>query len=217
MKNAVIVIPFDLPWGWQADFMKQTAKILANDNYVFCFLAAEPVHFKEILSGEIRHSFTTIIRDYLWIFRPIYIIPLERFKKVRDFNNQLSLLLFKLFIALYLGKRTISSRILWIFDRKFSDILPVFKGFKTLYDCVDYVWDPDVQTCAYIQSQEKILIKSCDIVTVNSRILYEIHKKQRQDIHVVPQGFRLNDFEKYNHNDTGIKLPHDKPLIAQSG
>jgi glycosyltransferase involved in cell wall biosynthesis len=81
---------------------------------------------------------------------------------------------------------------------------------------VDYVWDPDKNVCSDLRKQENDLIARSRIMTVNSRILYQLHKKKRNDIHLVPQGFRMNEFDGSVKKIKNIKH-FQKPTIGMVG
>jgi hypothetical protein len=107
---------------------------------------------------------------------------------------------------------------LWIFDPIFwfyPKIKKIYPKVISIYDCVDYVWQKDKVLRKKLQDFEKRLICGVDYFFVNSRILKKIHSKLRHPNAVVPQGFRLSDFEK--PKETKIKFPRVKPIVGYVG
>jgi glycosyltransferase involved in cell wall biosynthesis len=95
--------------------------------------------------------------------------------------------------------------VLWVFDPRFVSVYRHIHTNTLVYDCVDYIPGAD----------EQYLLTHADVTVVNSQILKKIHMHTRPDIHLVPQGFRLNEFQK--HISITIRLPHDKPIIGYLG
>src|SRR5258708_2787506 len=62
-----------------------------------------------------------------------------------------------------------------------------------IYDCVDYfsLANPDEES--KLRINEMKLLKHADLVVANSSVLANFHKKIRQDIQVVPLGFKLDE------------------------
>ena len=87
-----------------------------------------------------------------------------------------------------------------------------------MYDCIDYFrGDPLLSNKQQkkLIDHENELIRTADVVTVNSSILFKIHSPIRTDIHIVPQGFRLDVFVKNFKSHVGF--PTDKPIIGYVG
>lgn len=103
-------------------------------------------------------------------------------------------------------------RILWLFEPEFSDWLGLFPRYKTIFDCVDYFSSPNPEINARIQEKQTELIKNVDHMVVNSHILKRNHCHLKSDIPVVPQGFRLESYQK-----TASPLPRVKRKKVRVG
>ena len=217
MKNAVIVIPFHLPWDWSADFMSQTAKILAQNNTVVCLLMTEPVFFRTIFVEAVRGRIVKKWSRQLWLMRPVHFIPFGQFTIVQKINTYLNLFRVKAFVWKLSYRQRYNKKLLWIFSPQFGPNLHIFsRSYVSLYDCVDYVWDPIPIVNNAIRKQENTLIQSVNFMFVNSHVLYDVHKDEKEDIFLVPLGFRLNSLKNILTKRRN-PLPRNKPIIGFVG
>jgi glycosyltransferase involved in cell wall biosynthesis len=217
MKHSLIIIPFHLPWVWPADFMRQTATILSRDNTVLCLLMDEPVFFRAILAEGVCGTIMQKRAKGLWTMRFVHIVPFGQLPVVHEINTYLNLLYIKIFAWMLSHRKRVAKRIFWTFSPKFAPYIHMFSGsYTTLYDCVDYVWDPVPATNAFLRKQEQKLISSVDYVFVNSKTLSLQHAKTK-NVHVVPLGFRLYQYKENNKRRPNLHFSVGKPLIGFVG
>lgn len=192
LKNKTIIIPFTIPFDWSADYQKQTCLQLAKKHKVICYMNDDAYFFlkKEKKYPKIRN---------LTFYCPKYIIPFRRFLLIEKINRKLSYIIFSL-------RYMLMNPIIWIFDPQFFYFPDFFIKNISLYDCVDYHSSIDNKTDEIIRLKEHKLINKVDLFFVNSETLKSIHKHKKQNIHLVPQGFRTDDYKNYSiKKRTGIK------------
>jgi len=100
-QKSLIIIPFGSPWDWTCDFEKQTAiqlakrgwpadyerkttENLSSNNVTVAYLAGEGISLVKIFS---RFKLLLQRRHNLYIFRPLYIFPFQRFSIIKKINN----------------------------------------------------------------------------------------------------------------------------------
>lgn len=219
IRNHLIVIPFNLPWEWSTDYTNQTAYILSKDNIVICYMWSESYSLKEYSQ---KHKLPQIIKKHsknLYLYYPIFIIPGRRFKIVSNLNEKLNFLFLKLLIKFFELTNQPKGKMLWIFDPGTFYITNYLgKDWKKIYDCVDF-WSATGKTkkeMKIIERNEKALTKSADLVTAISKVLQKyLSKMTTKKVHLVPQGFRIKDFEKITPSYRNIK--RGKPIIGFAG
>jgi glycosyltransferase involved in cell wall biosynthesis len=216
-NNMLIVIPFDLPWEHTADYTHQTALELSKQNTVVCYMQKDAKSLREYFAARDPSLFLSRHSVHMYVYYPLYIFPFRRFAIVEQLNSICSLMLFRLFMRFLFGERAFTRRILWLFSPEYAWMIPFFgRTFESLYDCVDYHVsasnDPIQQ--AHVSRLETQLLSQATYVTVNSQTLFSIHKNKREDIVVVPQGFRLHAFQRKQEIAT---LPYPKPIIGYIG
>jgi glycosyltransferase involved in cell wall biosynthesis len=128
-------------------------------------------------------------------------------------------LLLNIFVKFLQKKKNINKKLVWIFDPSTRFIIDLLgKNWSIIYDCVDF-WQATAKTRKdknTIKKNEKRLTKESNLVTAISVFMKEHLEKYRKDIHLVPQGFRVKDFEnKSNYKATKIKAK--KPIIGFAG
>lgn len=85
-------------------------------------------------------------------------------------------------------------------------------GYRVVYDVVDHIRDtPNLRV------RDKQLLHVSHLVAVNSRTLRRIYLPDRVDVICVPQGFRLQAFQKYTSLPSSFDLPYGKPIIGYIG
>ncbi|MCX8009380.1 MAG: hypothetical protein N3A54_06845 [Patescibacteria group bacterium] len=209
LRNSFIIMPVHLPWQWSTDYYNQTANILARQNTVYCFLWREASSIKELILERKTHRWL-IEKDNLHFFIPLHMIPFRRFEIVRRWNMAINFFILNIYLSLKYRTYTFQKKILWIFYPEFSPLLQWIKRpWISIYDCVDYVENER------IRNQEYILIKHVSYMFVNSHALRDLHASKRQNICLVPQGFRLDVFK--HPKKIQVVLPKDKPLIGYIG
>lgn len=208
LKNCLVIMPFQLPWDWSADYQRQTCLVLAKHNTVIAYLK-EHAHFFLKKRDHPKFPKHKNIRFVI----PHYPLPFRRFAFMEKLNQLLTIL----FLLWRHGKRK-DSVILWIFDPVFWFYPAVKRWYSrllTTYDCVDYVWSRDIKTRKHVQDMEKKLIRAIDFFFVNSHRLFRLHKKVRQADAIVPQGFCLNEFK--NSRRARGQFPKNKKIIGYVG
>jgi hypothetical protein len=219
LKNAIVIIPFDLPWEHTTDYTYQTAKILSRDNTVVCYMQKEARSVKELIQSHSRKIFWNNYSENIFTYYPVYLIPFRRFDLIEKINIRLNILIFKLLIGLKFRNRKFRRSILWIFYPEYHYLIDYLGNkYESIYDCVDYHIGSslDEDRRKSVTEWEAKLIRKCKYLFVNSHVLFEIHKNIRPDLKLVPQGFRLESF-KNNHAVTGMfdKIP--KPVVGYVG
>jgi len=207
-KKNLIIIPFNLPWDWSADYQRQTCLTLHKNNLVIAYMHAH-AHF--ILKRE-NYKYPKI--NNIIFISPKYIIPFRRFQFIEKLNQLITIL----FISYYYGKNK-NEILLWIFDPLFY-FYPFIKRLNnriiSLYDCVDYHWSRNLEENYRIRINEKKLILSTTYFIVNSCTLYLCHEKLRKPSYIVPLGFDRTNLVRNNSYSSAI-LPHTKPIICYIG
>jgi glycosyltransferase involved in cell wall biosynthesis len=133
-------------------------------------------------------------------------------------NIQVNLIFLKVYIWTLSYQNQFVKKILWIFSPKFAPYLHLFsRSYTTLYDCVDYVWDPIPTVNDAVRKQENSLIRSVDFMVVNSHVLYDAHKTKKKNIVLVQLGFRLDSLKKNILTKHRDPLFYDKPIIGFIG
>jgi glycosyltransferase involved in cell wall biosynthesis len=190
MKNATIILLCNQPWDWSADYCRQTALVLAKQNNILCYLALEPIRFRQIFSSP--YPVVKKQSQRLWFYHPVQLCPLQRFAIVQLINERLNILLVTAFVCLA-GWCKVKRKIIWVFDQMFSRFITyVPKSYRVLYDCVDYIWDSNADVTRKYLESELTLIRKSTWMVVNSESLYALYHTVRSDIHIVPQGFSMN-------------------------
>jgi glycosyltransferase involved in cell wall biosynthesis len=93
-------------------------------------------------------------------------------------------------------QRSLRSPVLWCFDPEDVELLPYFREpLYVLYDCVDYFSSVNRTLNKKLQTNEGELVRKADVMTVNSHVLFQHHKKKRPNISLVPQGFDAEGLE----------------------
>jgi glycosyltransferase involved in cell wall biosynthesis len=217
VKNYTIVIPFNLPWEWSTDYTNQTAFILSKENVVICYMWSESFSIKEYFKKRVFPKFVKKHSKNIYLFYPIYFIPFKRFPYIHNLNEKVNVFLLKLFVNWTSRKNNTNKKILWIFDPNNRFVIDLLgKGWKVIYDCVDYFMGAEAyKNSDDTKENEKALVKEADLVTAISKVLQKHLKKYRDDVYLVPQGFRIQDFQKKKYDAPRINMPH--PIIGFAG
>lgn len=206
MKNKkLIILMCNLPWNWSTDYTNQTAHKLSQKHFVCCYMLGEMKSFKQYIALKKIPKIWIKKSSDLYQFYPIHFIPFQRLTWVRRLNQWLNTQLLLLIIAVICLRQKFSQKILWVFDPRFYSLYKHFNKYFLLYDCVDYIQEPN-----------NFVLENANLVVAISKTLKKIYQRKRPDIHIVPQGFRLDIFQKA-FTTTSIKLPRGKPLIGYVG
>jgi hypothetical protein len=219
VMKRLIVIPFNIPWNWSTDYTNQTAFALARKNMVICYMWGESFTIKEYIQ---KVKIPVLIKRQaknIYLYYPILFIPFRRFRKIVSINQQINIILLKVFVNILGIKNRISKKILWIFDPRLYPLSQSFGGdYFLIYDCVDYFTGT-----ARTEEEKELLIKyehrltnKASLVTANSTVLMKHLQKIRKDVYLVPQGFRVDSFRNDKSKTVKIKRGN-RPLIGYLG
>ena len=187
IKNKLIIIPLSSPWDWTADYLRQTAMVLAKENKVVIFDDYKAKFFLKKKVENDSKKFKNIEFPQI-----NYFLPFVRFKFIEDFNRKLSF-----FILIRKYKKY--EKIFWFFNPEDDRFLSLRdKRTKIIYDCVDYhVGSLMGKSRLEREIRENKVLAGVDYVFVNSQSLFKLHKSKRSDLHLLKsQGFKL--IEKKN-------------------
>lgn len=210
LNNKTILIPFDLPWNWSADYQRQTCQILAKNNRVIGYFPHQASFFaKNLIHRDLQENFEIGPADLIENYVPRYYLPLRRFNFIEQLNKKLSLKI----LTRYLPQDTL----LWIFDPLFHSYPKRLANSLSLsiYDCVDYHGSTDPEKNKLIKKQEQNLLQQADVVLTNSQTLYRLHTQHQP--HLVPQGFSEDIFSQIKSFVPKKIFSDDKPLIGFVG
>jgi len=217
LQSSLIVISSNLTWDWTTDYINQTAKYLCADNLVVCIFWFEATSIKEWLVNKSRLGLVNLEKGIIGYY-PIFIIPFRRFIFVRKINMLLNIFFVCIAAGFLVLLRKYRRTILWNFSPHVWRYVKYFpKYFYKIYDCVDYyLGDIFYKEEEFLQQDEIELLKNSNVVFVNSRSLYDIHSKIRKDIILVPQGFRVDAFQK-KYKIMNSEFTSKMPIIGYVG
>lgn len=219
LSGKLVIMPVTYPWKWSTDYHEQTARILSKKNLVICLVPHDAVSLKDILLRKKPLSILEKQAKNIYFYQKIYLLPFRRFDLIEHLNEKLQKVVLKLCIT-YLEKRNHFQRVLWIFEPGFSYVADELatNNSLTIYDCVDFYAGTDVRGTIdnKIAHLERSLLQSSDFAFVNSHTLCRLHQKHRPDLHVVPQGFREEIFQRYQ-DKRFLKIRNKKPIVGYIG
>lgn len=203
MRPMLVIIPFNLPWDHTADYTHQTSEILSRNHTVVCYMCKEAKSVKEcVIHKDKRMFLNTYKKQYLYF--PLYILPFRRFRFIDRINIVINVCILRALMWWKFRREAFVKKIIWTFDPEQTFLIKQFgSSYETVYDCVDY----------HGGQLEKALIATCAHFFVNSHVLYRLHRKQRRDAILVPQGFRLSDFLSFSIK----RRKNSKPIIGYVG
>lgn len=195
-------MPLSLPWEWSADIQRQTALSLARKGHtVRVFMANDGAFwFNQLLRGfRTQHPDAD---QHLVFYQPVFIFPPSKIESLNRLNYLVALRIFKWWVSF----RATFPKVLWLCGLEFYELPDFFVGWKSLYYCSDYFAFEEIPTAASREREEMETktFQRVDLAFVNSHILHELHKKKRQLLSIVSQGFCISDF---HHRD---KVPSIK-------
>jgi glycosyltransferase involved in cell wall biosynthesis len=205
-KRYTFVIPFYLPWGWSADYQRQTCLELSKKYKVLVYMKKDRKFILKSFFSKYKTEYP--VHKNIKFYIPYDLIPFQRFKIIEKWNDYLSLKIMEYF---YLDRK---NNFLWIFDPIFYPMSRMFGG-KVIFDCVDYLFVKEKYLRNLLNDYQDKLIRTADYFFVNSKILEKIHSPIRKPNKVVKQGFSLDQYRnpaKLNHT-----FPTDKPVIGFVG
>jgi len=219
ISNSLIVIPSNVPWNWSTDYINQTARILCKTNTVICFFWLNSRSIKEhVIDHRSDPIFFKHIERRVIGYYAIHFLPFRRFQFIYQTNLFINIQIVQLYTFLLSLHCHFRKRVLWFFDPICYPILTLFsKKWFRIYDCIDYFRGSSLlseKKKEELIDNEQELIRIADLVTVNSKTLYKLHSSVRKDVHIVPQGFCLDEFNK---STSSVLLPKGKPIIGYVG
>ncbi len=178
MKH-LIVMPFAFPWNWSADYEKETAQQLAKKHIVVAFLVGEGFTLWQFFLQP--HKLIESVNDRLYLYRPLYLLPFQRFSVIRNINFRIASLMVRLWIAMSPWKN--KRKIYWSFSLQHA-VFPSYFGKKyfPLYDCVDACVSENTALQRAWKRDEKKTMAESAVVFVNSSTLFA--QKAGQHPHV---------------------------------
>ncbi len=181
LKNFLVIIPLHLPLDYPSDYVNQTARILAQYNKVILFDFRYPYSWKLLFKeGKIKTFFYSLVQFFnrhagLVYFRPIGLIPYQKFDLIYKLNLYLGMIQFRILTRLLQRKVLV-----WGFDPIILDVIKTIGKNISVYDCVDFS-SINTDLLSYKLTERK-LFKIVNHVVFNSRNLYEIKLKHNPDI-----------------------------------
>jgi hypothetical protein len=215
-NKKLIIIPFNIPWGWSTDYLNQTAFELAKMGHeVVCFLREDKISLWKTADWNKEIKVDKKYKN-LHLVRPLNILPFIRFDFIRQINNIINLVFLRL-LCEYLSLKThAKEKIFWIFDPNLLYIYDFFGGkYFLLYDCVDFFAVGSREKIGETIKNERSLCRRADLVVANSRVLQKHLYRYRKQVYLVPQGFRIDGFKVNKKKYIDLKLKH--PVIGFVG
>jgi len=198
-KQPIILILTHLPWEWSSDYVNQTALELSKHSVVVCFDWPGALSIREIIRTGAWSTMVRTPAPRLLFLRGVHVLPFRRFRRVTDWNMRFSAYFLRVILRILCIRYATGKRIVWFFDPGLFRFAHLIRNAVTVYDCVDY-WRRDPSLAPKqrdnIATQEQESVTGASVMTVNSNALYALHKGQRADLVLVPQGFRLESFRR---------------------
>lgn len=192
-KKAAIIIPEIFNESPICDFIPQTAKILSSINPVYIYFTNFPKkRWQKNILKQNKNLFYCYPKEYL---------PFIRFAFIRQINNLISFFL----LHIYCHYQYFTRPIYWFFYPQLINFIKLpLHPQKIIYDIVDNFSLPI--------SQKKFLLTHSNIVTAISHSLIKINQKisPKTQIHLVPQGFNIQNSATINSNLDRIKKLSNK-------
>lgn len=213
------ILPFHIPWAWTTDYLNQTAQILSKNGLVICFMWSDYLTLKEYF---VKRKLPIIFKKHsknIYIFTPILFIPFRRFRLIVKTNELINIFLLKTLSYLMQIYYSPVQKIIWITDPRLSHVAINFgKTWKIIYDCIDYcISGRNLKETLDLKRMEKMLVKNAFMVTANSNVLYKHLAKYGVEPLLVPQGFRLESFNKHFTGNSPTIKRYGRPLIGYVG
>lgn len=176
-----IVMPLNVPLEFPSDYIKQTASVLRKRNTVVFFDFRSPISIFTLLRNnyQIRQVARGIRKIYSnqrkgdIFFRPLAILPFQRFQFIHTLNIHLGIFELRWLLAISRRKRVI----LWGFHPLTAHIIGKLREIFSIYDCVDY-YGQEIIEGRYLQKLENKLMRSVSLISFNSRALYIVKTKE---------------------------------------
>ena len=220
IKNNLVVFPTAEPKERTCDYTLQTASLLAKNNNIVVYFLIRGKSIKKIIFIFFKNKkrFRYFYKEKnTFFFNKIDFLPFKRFNFIVQINLIINILV--LGMISFLFRKEYKNKIVWtfpVFTPGSSHLLHFFKNYFSIYDAIDYYFSFDKKVNKAIRKQERLSLEA-DIVTTISHSLYQLYKKKRKKVWLVPQGFAQKEFEKYQNLKPSIKLSKNKPIIGFVG
>lgn len=215
MKKSLIILPMGLPKDWPADYELQTGRALAKNHVVILFTISEGKSLRSLLLNP-EPLFLRYSRD-LFLFRPLYVIPFQRFNVIRAANTWLAVWQLALIIFLHKAWRSLP-KIFWAFSLQYAVFPHHFgRAYLAVYDYVDAFTSTRPQRKALWHKYEQTMLRESDIVFTNQRVLYRRMHQKHPKVIEAPIGFNSNLFSTSSGNEPRDMAPIARPRIGLVG
>lgn len=183
LKDAVIIFPFHARLDSGLDYAVRTVSLLSVNNTVVGIRMGEPITWRNAFYSLRGLSQPIIHQNGAVFFRPIFILPGMRHRVVRDINYWMNIaVVVSITWLLFYRKK----KIIWFFEPfHIPSFFPLFAGFLSVYDCVDYF----PAFTEYARQCHEYALRRVDFVFANSYVLTSRFRRMRQDVIRVPVGF----------------------------
>lgn len=119
LHKYLIVIPFDIPWDWPADYMKQTASRLSKENLVVCLFWNEAISLQEHMRRRQPLIIMERVSPALYHYRGVHFLPFRRLMFIQRCNLVINMLLLNVILFYLKHSQSIYKSIFWFFRPKF--------------------------------------------------------------------------------------------------
>jgi glycosyltransferase involved in cell wall biosynthesis len=204
----VFIVAFNGRLEDGCDYAIQTIRQLARVGRVYGLCLGEPISWRTIL---LFRRFSFIEKKHgASIFRPAFIIPGQRHHIIRTINYTLNAILLRVYIGII---HPSAVKYFWFFEPfNIPRLLDVFKGYITIYDCVDYFYDFSHES----RSDEQRILFSATYIFANSHSLYDHLKQFRKDVYLAPLGFSIDTFRDF-HQPRFVKTDKHQFIVGYVG
>lgn len=213
LNEKIIVIPSTDDRGEVCDYVLQTSRELAKTNTVIVIELNQARSLYEFIKDHTRKKIITH-ESGIWYVSPLLLIPFRRFKVL--FELSVHVFIYAILILGFLQRKKV---IMWLFFPSLSWMVsPLVRAFFHVhFDIVDYYTATDSSAKKVLRQQKKSLLRNSDTVSAISKELEKAYQRiYNRSIQLVPQGFRLSEFEKQSASST-IKFPTGKPIVGFVG
>jgi glycosyltransferase involved in cell wall biosynthesis len=197
---------------------QHTAKHLAQMGYTVLYVETVGLRAPKLSSGrDLGRLWRRLklglkgprkVENGIWVLAPLVIPIKHHWPLVRCLNKQL----LALFIQLFMKKNSFSKPIIWTYHPYILGAIQNIRHGKVVFHCVDDLSAvPGVDIQAY-KSEEKRLLKQCDVVFTTSEALTVQCAKYNDNVHFLPN---VVDYEHFSNARSIDVLPSDLSSIPE--
>ncbi len=216
IKNSVIIIPNISNEDQVCDFLWQTKKVLAKNNFVY------------IIDCSSSQSLVQVLRSLIFgkkinYLKPIDFLPFRRFVFIKDLNRAIYFSALQVYLSI--KHRNFKDCYLWMFFPQLVTAVQLsLPWWQIIFDIVDFHTSENEQAEFILTKAKRKLLTKADHIFVISHTLLKQYEKfikrehinLKNKIEIVPQGFDLDSFSA-NNKKTALILPDGKPIIGFIG